>query len=62
MTRGSSPFPAVAITAFAGPDDRARSLQAGFQAHVAKPIDADALIKTIARLLAGTKTTTPAGA
>lgn len=55
-------FPAVAITAFAGPDDRARSLQAGFQAHVAKPIDADALIKTIARLLAGTKTTTPAGA
>jgi PAS domain S-box-containing protein len=31
--------PAVALTAYAGDNDRARALAAGFQAHVAKPFD-----------------------
>ncbi len=30
--------PAVALTAFARPEDRARSLSAGFNEHVAKPV------------------------
>jgi CheY-like chemotaxis protein len=29
----------VAVTAYDGEDDRARSRQAGFDAHVAKPVD-----------------------
>ena len=32
-------IPAVALTAYAGPVDRARLLSAGFQMHLAKPID-----------------------
>jgi CheY-like chemotaxis protein len=31
--------PAVAVTAYARQDDRAKSLAAGFNAHIAKPID-----------------------
>jgi CheY-like chemotaxis protein len=44
-------LPAVALTALAGPDDRRRTLAAGFQAHLAKPIDVDRLVGTIASLL-----------
>jgi PAS domain S-box-containing protein len=36
--------PAVAVSAYARPEDRMRSLAAGFQAHVAKPVDAVALV------------------
>lgn len=38
-----SPILAIATTGRTGLDDRLLSLQAGFQAHVAKPIDFDAL-------------------
>ena len=31
--------PAAALTAYAGAHDRVRALQAGFQMHLAKPID-----------------------
>jgi signal transduction histidine kinase/ActR/RegA family two-component response regulator len=41
-------IPAVALTAYARPQDRARSLVAGFQMHLAKPVDADELIATVA--------------
>jgi CheY-like chemotaxis protein len=46
-----TPLPAVAITAYARPQDRQRSLIAGFHAHVSKPIDARELVATIAGLL-----------
>lgn len=36
--------PAVAVTAYAGSADRKRALEAGFNAHYAKPIDVDSLI------------------
>ncbi len=42
--------PALAITASARADDRTRALLAGFDGHLAKPIDADELIVTIASL------------
>jgi CheY-like chemotaxis protein len=32
-------IPAVAVTGYANPDDRQRALAAGFQGHLAKPID-----------------------
>jgi signal transduction histidine kinase/CheY-like chemotaxis protein len=44
-------LPAVALTAFAQNEDRERTASAGFQAHLAKPVDADVLINTIQRLL-----------
>jgi CheY-like chemotaxis protein len=50
--RGRAPIPAIALTAFAGRDDRDRLLAAGFQVHVAKPIDPDLLADTVARALA----------
>ena len=31
--------PAGALTAYAGPEDRRRALEAGFHAHIAKPVD-----------------------
>ena len=42
--------PAVALTAFAGPEHRASVLRAGFQLHVEKPIALDALIEAVAML------------
>ena len=42
--------PAVALTAFAYAEDRRRALAAGYQAHLAKPVDRHELIATIARL------------
>jgi PAS domain S-box-containing protein len=44
------PMPAVALTAHARPEDRDRALQAGFQAHLAKPVDPQELISTIVTL------------
>jgi chemotaxis family two-component system sensor kinase Cph1 len=42
--------PAIALTAYARPDDRRRSLLAGFQAHIAKPFEAGELLALIASL------------
>jgi PAS domain S-box-containing protein len=47
--------PAIALTAYARQDDRRRALAAGFQLHVAKPVDPRELVHAISRLLA-TKT------
>ncbi|HEV7746676.1 MAG TPA: response regulator [Pyrinomonadaceae bacterium] len=41
-------IPAVALTAYATDDDRNRALLAGFQMHVAKPIEPETLVKSIA--------------
>lgn len=42
--------PAVALTAYARSEDRTRSILAGFQLHIAKPIEASELIAVIAAL------------
>jgi PAS domain S-box-containing protein len=42
--------PAIALTAFARPEDRARSLRVGFAMHVSKPIQPDRLTTTVATL------------
>ena len=44
-------LPAVAITAYARPEDRQRSLVAGYHAHLSKPIEARELVATVAGLL-----------
>ncbi len=43
-------MPAIALTGLAQPDDRLRALMAGFQAHLAKPVDARTLRGTLAAL------------
>src|SRR5262249_17738312 len=43
--------PAIALTAFAGSDDRERALSCGFQLHMGKPIEPAALAGVVARLL-----------
>ena len=42
--------PAAALTAYAGPADCARALAAGFQLHVAKPVDPAELAAAVAAL------------
>ncbi|HEX7034507.1 MAG TPA: ATP-binding protein [Pseudomonadales bacterium] len=44
------PLPAIALTAFARPEDRTRVLLAGFQAHVAKPVEIGELIAAVVSL------------
>ncbi len=43
--------PAIALTAFAAAQDKERALAAGFQRHLAKPIEPVALAKNVARIL-----------
>ena len=42
--------PAVALTAYARPEDRVRALRAGFQMHVSKPIELTELVAIVASL------------
>ncbi|PYR58796.1 MAG: hypothetical protein DMF85_09690 [Acidobacteria bacterium] len=49
-------IPAVALTAFARHEDREQALQAGFQVHLSKPIDAPALVSAVASLTRGSLT------
>ncbi|MGE3511625.1 MAG: CHASE domain-containing protein, partial [Vicinamibacterales bacterium] len=44
-------LPALALTAFASPDDRMRALRAGYTRHLAKPFDPDELVVTCARTI-----------
>jgi CheY-like chemotaxis protein len=44
--------PAIALTAYAADHDRDRSLAAGFQVHLAKPMDPGLLAQVIAELMA----------
>jgi CheY-like chemotaxis protein len=47
-------LPAVALTAFARSEDRRRAMLAGFQVHVAKPVDPDELTAVVASLVGRT--------
>ena len=46
--RGGGTIPAIALTAYARAEDRTRALRAGYQAHVAKPVEPNELLVTIA--------------
>jgi signal transduction histidine kinase/ActR/RegA family two-component response regulator len=45
-------IPAIALTAFARSEDRTRALQAGFIMHVAKPVEADEFLASVASIVA----------
>ncbi len=44
-------IPAIALTAFVREEERQQALQAGYQRHLAKPVDSVELIETIAQVL-----------
>ena len=44
------PVPAVAVTAYGGAEDRARTAAAGFDRHIAKPIDVADVVTAVATL------------
>ena len=48
--RGGGDIPALALTAFSGEENRRRALSAGFQMHLAKPVDMDLLLQAVADL------------
>ena len=52
--RDSASIPAAALTALAREEDRERALRAGFQLHLAKPIDGSAVVAAVAMLNAKT--------
>jgi PAS domain S-box-containing protein len=53
--RSARDLPAIALTAFARPEDEARTLSRGFQAHLPKPVDVELLVTTIAGLARATE-------
>jgi PAS domain S-box-containing protein len=48
--QNGSRLPAIAVTAYATASDRERALAAGYDGHVAKPVDPAALTRAIARV------------
>lgn len=44
-------IPAIALTGFAGLDDKSKAIAAGYQTHIAKPVDLGNLTSEIVRLV-----------
>jgi len=44
--------PAIALTAYAREEDRAKALAAGYQAHMSKPVEPDELVDLAAQVAA----------
>ena len=55
-------FPAIALTAYAREEDRARALATGFEEHICKPVEADHLLSVIATVLSRQNNHDPTGA
>jgi signal transduction histidine kinase len=51
LRRSATHVPAVAVTAYADPRDRERALSAGFQAHLAKPVEPHELAAAVLGVL-----------
>ena len=43
--------PAAALSAYAAPDDTRKAMEAGFQAHIAKPVEPNRLASVIGQLV-----------
>jgi CheY-like chemotaxis protein len=50
-TAGGGKIPAIALTAYARTEDRLRALRAGYQWHIAKPVELAELVAVMASLL-----------
>lgn len=53
-----APRVSIALSAYAGPQDFQRSIDAGFQRHLAKPVDPAVLVETLRELLDATAPST----
>lgn len=53
--------PAIALTAYAGEYDQQQAIAAGFQRHLAKPVEPEELVKTVAQLTQHCNTVPPSG-
>jgi PAS domain S-box-containing protein len=51
VSRGSDPVPAVALSAYATENDARKSLRAGFQMHLGKPVEPDQLLWTLTQVI-----------
>nr|WP_290222924.1 ATP-binding protein [Trichocoleus desertorum] len=51
IAQAEAPIPAIALTAYAAESDQKQALSAGFQKHLAKPVEPDELIQAIATLV-----------
>jgi CheY-like chemotaxis protein len=54
-------LPAAALTAFGRDEDRDKALDAGFQLHLRKPVEARTLINAVAKLASGSNDAIEAG-
>lgn len=54
-------IPAIALTAFAQPSDRSRAAAAGFDLHLAKPVDPAVLVDAVSSLVRGSHVRDSAG-
>jgi CheY-like chemotaxis protein len=52
---GTAALPAVAVTAYAGVEHRLHALHAGFDEHVAKPVDPDHLARVMAQVASSSR-------
>jgi PAS domain S-box-containing protein len=53
LTQRGFDKPSIALTAYTAPRDEQRAIEAGFSAHLGKPVDADSLLKLITKLAKG---------
>ena len=49
-TSSAQTMPAIAVTAYARPEDRMRALRAGYQTHISKPVEPAELLAAVASL------------
>ncbi len=55
LARRGQTLPSIAVSAYTAPEDAQKSLAAGFDAHIGKPIDAEKLLLLIIQLTGATK-------
>jgi signal transduction histidine kinase/ActR/RegA family two-component response regulator len=60
--RGTPPPLAIALTAYAGPEDVRRATEAGFAMHLSKPTDYERLVRVIGELALDVSSAAPSGA
>lgn len=48
IREGGNPIPAIALSAFAHAEDKAKALAAGYDSHISKPVEPPALIAAVA--------------
>jgi CheY-like chemotaxis protein len=48
---GRPPVPSIALTGFVEEGERVRATSAGYQIHITKPVEPDALVKTVADIV-----------